>query len=212
MVTQCEFPTQPCQLELNKASNLLLPFNCFPMFYGDLDYTPLTGLERVSGWNTSFYELVGGVPKNNPVQAQANPFYFKAAAAVDSVSISKGLPGSHPEGAVVDGGNGRAAFALSCKATVYDVSFSIVNGTIHQFNATPSDPRLATIVQAPLQFGFGQYHLYQPKAIAVLGNDLLGDMSKPFSQTGMALASGAFTYNVINAQRFRYDQQITQVG
>lgn len=215
MVTQCEFVTQACQLGSSKAStqqNASVPFNCSSIFYGDLDYTPLTGLERVSGWNTSFYELIDGVPNSIPVQAQSNPFYFNATAAVNSVSFSDILPGTHPEGAVIDASEGRIAFALSCSATIYDVTFSVVNGSFYDFNATRSNPQKASIIQAPLQVGFGQYHLYQSAAFAVLDENLLPEMNKAFSQTGMALASGAFIYKDPIAQRLRYDQVITQVG
>ena len=49
-------------------------------------------------------------------------------------------------------------------------------------------------------------------AVAMLSDDPLSRMNDAFSQTGMALASGAFVPDVNNVQRFRYDQSVTQVA
>lgn len=212
MATKCEFASKICQLGVIKPTtnqSLSVPFNCSAIFHGDLNLTPSTGLERAAGWNTSFYELVDGVPADIPIQAQSNPFYFYAAT-VNSIPLSSNS-NIYPEGALVDVGNGRTAFALSCQATIHDVTYSLVSGSIKLLRTEMSDPRKASIIQAPLQVGFGQYHLFQSASAAVLSNDLLSSMSKAFSQTGMALASGAFAYDVNYAQRFRYDQMITQV-
>ena len=94
----------------------------------------------------------------------------------------------------MDVGQGFTAFALSCEATIYDVTFSIIDGSFGEnFNTSISSPQKASIVQAPLQVGFGQYHLYQAASLAVLANGSVAEtMGKAFSQTGMALASGVF--------------------
>ena len=215
MATRCEFATQACQFEALKPlgnRNLSVPFNCSAIFHGDINFAPLTGLERAPGWNTSFYELVDGLPKEIPVQAQSNPFSFNVSTVIKSVSNLSDLLRNYPEGAIANLGKGRAALALSCSATIYDVTYSLYNGSFHFLNVVPSDPRKASIIQAPLQVGFGQYHLFLSAAVAVPSGDLLSSMSDAFSQTGMALASGAFMRKVNNAQRFRYDQPVTQVA
>lgn len=215
MATHCDFATQACQFEALKPlanQNLSVPFNCSAIFHGDLNFAPSTGLERAPGWNTSFYELIDGIPKEIPVQAQSNPFYFNASAVIKSVSDPGNLLRHHPEGAIANLGKGRAAIAFSCNATIYDVTYKLVNGSITFLNVTPSDPRKASIIQAPLQVGFGQYHLFLSAAVAMLSDDPLSRMSDAFSQTGMALASGAFLPDVNIVQRFRYDQSVTQVA
>lgn len=215
MATQCDFATQACQFEALKPlsnQNLSVPFNCSAIFYGDLNFAPLTGLERAPGWNTSFYELIDRIPKEIPVQAQSNPFYFNASAVINSVSDPANFLRDLPEGAIANLGKGRAAIAFSCNATIYDVTYSLVDGFIKFLHVAPSDPRKASIIQAPLQVGFGQYHLFLSAAFAVLNYDPLSWMSDAFSQTGMALASGVFVHDVNQAQRFRYDQLVTQVA
>jgi len=211
------------------ASTKKIPFTCSPIFSGDLNQTPLNGLERASGWNMSFYELVSGVPSINPYQAQANPFFFYAAAAVNSASFSDlGLTSTSGFASdIVDGGQGRIAFAVSCNATIYDVVYSMIDGNIAAFKAVPSDPRKANIVQAPLQVGFGQYALFQSASsaasrifISAASNSgagagglqtVLASLEKSFSEIGMAAASGAFTYDKNLQQRSRGTIIVTRV-
>ena len=224
---QCAFATQDCQMTLKNASmasTRSIPFHCSAIFSGDLNQTPLNGLERASGWNMSFYEVVNGVPSTIPYQAQANPFFFYAAAAVDSASFSDIRPTSTDgfEAGIVDGGQGRIAFAVSCNATIYDVQYSMINGNIARFKAVSSDPRKANIIQAPLQVGFGQYALFQAASSAASRafisssgagslEPLLDDVAKAFSEIGMAAASGAFTYDKNIQQRYRGDIEVTRV-
>ena len=218
MVTQCTFATQECAIHADATNtsgrnNISIPFHCYPDFSGNLGQTPSTGHERAQGWNMSFYQLVNGTPTNIPVQAQSNPFNFYIATAVNSISYSD-LTDDHPDkGSFVNAGEGFTAFALNCEATIYNVTFSIVNGSFDQFHHSISSPQIASIMQAPLQVGFGQYHLYQAASLAVLvpNDSVTTTMGKAFSQTGMALASGAydFDYNVL--QRFRWNKSVTRV-
>ena len=224
MVTQCTFATQECDIhaattDLSDGNNISIPFHCYDGFSGNLGQTPSTGHERAQGWNMSFYQLVDGSPTNIPIQAQSNPFHFYIATAVNSIDLSdfdsesslpEGIPGN---GSLVDGGQGFTAFALNCEATIYDVTFSIINGSFWEFNTSISSPQKASIVQAPLQVGFGQYHLYQAASLAVLANNdsVASSMGKAFSQTGMALASGAFGFDNNLQQRFRWTVSVTEV-
>ena len=225
MTTECTFVTQECDIHAQAtnstdSNDISIPFDCYPDFAGNLGQTPATGHERAQGWNTSFYQLdVDGIPKNIPLQAQSNPFHFYAAAAVNSIDLPsfqnqsnnpEGKPGNH---SLVDAGHGFVAFALSCIATVHDVTFSLIDGSFSEFNTTPSSPQKAAIIQAPLQVGFGAYHLYAAASLAVVDNsDSVADsMAKAFSQTGVALASGAFGYDNNVQQRFRWQAEVTMV-
>ena len=224
MVTQCTFATQECDIhaattDLSDGNNISIPFRCYDDFSGNLGQTPATGHERAQGWNMSFYQLVDGKPTNVPVQAQSNPFHFYIATAVNSIDLpdfdsDSFLPEGNPgNGSLVDAGQGFTAFALSCEAKIYDVTFSIINGSFWDFNASISSPQKASIVQAPLQVGFGQYHMYQAASLAVLANNdsVAKTMGKAFSQTGMALASGVFDFDNNIQQRFRWTVSVTKV-
>lgn len=224
MVTQCTFATQECDIHgattnSSNGNNISIPFHCYDDFSGNLGQTPATGHERAQGWNMSFYQIIDGKPTNIPVQAQSNPFQFYIATAVNSIdlpdfysesNLPEGTPGN---GSLVDVGQGFTAFALNCEATIYDVTFSIINGSFGEFNTSISSPQKASIVQAPLQVGFGQYHLYQAASIAVLANNdsVAETMGKFLSQTGMALASGVFDFDNNILQRFRWTVLVTKV-
>jgi len=227
MVTQCFFQTKECNVHSINASsnnnynnnNISIPFHCYDDFSGDLGQTPSTGHERAQGWNMSFYEPINGTSRNVPVQAQSNPFHFSVATAVNSINLPDlRAQSTLPEGilgnnSLVDGGRDFTAFALRCDATIYDITFSLVNGSFYSFNATKSSPQKASIIKAPLQVGFGQYHLYQAASLAALAtNDSIAHtMAKAFSQTGMALASGAFSLESTTKQRFRWTVNATKV-
>ncbi|KAI4093645.1 MAG: hypothetical protein L6R37_007354 [Teloschistes peruensis] len=201
-------------------NNISIPFGCYDGFSGDLGRTPATGHERAQGWNMSFYEIVDGSPKNIPVQAQANPFPFYAVTAVSSIDLQdfqaqsnvpgEGDPANH---SLIDIGHGFTGFALNCQATVYDVTFSLINGSFVGFNTTKASPQKASIIKAPLQVGFGQYQLYQSAFLAVLDNSdpVNATMGRSFSQIGMALASGVFDIDSNIQQRFRYTGNVTRV-
>ena len=220
MVTECTFATQKCGIHFeptnsSDGNNISIPFHCYPDFSGNLGQTPATGHERAQGWNMSFYQLTDGIPTNIPVQAQSNPFHFYVATAVNSIDLQtfETDTGKPSDGSFVDAGQGFIAFALNCEATIYDVTFSIVNGSFQEFNSSKSSPQKANIIQAPLQVGFGQYHLYQAASIAVLANnDSVNDtMGMAFSQTGMALASGVFDTDYNVQQRLRWTVSVTKV-
>ena len=224
MVTQCTFVTEECDIHADvgnssDGNNISIPFHCYDDFSGNLGQTPATGHEPAQGWNMSFYQLVNGTRTNIPVQAQSNPFHFYIATAVNSIDLAdfdsdSPLPEGNPQnGSLVDAGHGFTAFALSCEATIYDVTYSIINGSFNEFNTSISSPQKASIMQAPLQVGFGQYHLYEAASLAVLAsNDSVATtMAKALSQTGIALASGAFDLDKNIQQRFRYTISITKV-
>ena len=218
MVTNCTFATQECNITSKDTgtNDISIPFKCYDDFSGDLGQTPSTGHERAQGWNMSFYELVDGSPHKIPVQAQSNPFHFYVATAVNSIDFSDledDLQDNPEKPYFVDARRGFTAFALSCEATIYDVDFSLVNGSFAHFNTSKSSPQKASIIKAPLQIGFGQYHLYEAASLAVLtyNNSIAASMGESFSQTAMALASGVFDFDNNTLQRFRWTMLVTKV-
>ena len=222
MVTECKMATSDCGLFARSPgstnrdqNNISIPFHCYDDFFGDLGRTPATGHERAQGWNMSFYEINEGKPRNIPVQSQSNPFNFYIAAAINSINLQDfGVSGNSAyNGSLVGVGGGFSAFALNCEATIYNISFSLINGSIYEFNTTKALDPVASIIKAPLQVGFGQYHLYQAAYLAVLPNDksINETMSTALSQTAMALASGAFNFSTNSVARLRWTVDTTRV-
>ncbi|OCL02135.1 hypothetical protein AOQ84DRAFT_424282 [Glonium stellatum] len=217
MVTVCKSATQARNLHnQNTDGNLSIPFNCSGIFSGDLNKAPSVGLEQFKGWNSSFYYIDNGVSQDIPVSSQLNPFTFNATAAVSSIDFSSLVSfGDHQtiDGAVVDAGDGRVAFALSCTSTIYDVTYSLVGGNIAQFKAAPSTPQKASIIKAPLQVGFGRHVLFQQASMAIILTQITvaEAMGLAFSQVGMALAAANFDAAPALQARDRWNELLTEV-
>ena len=227
MSTNCDYATTACRLanitDTSVPDHQLL-YDCFPSFQGnleDLSYLSNTStpppIEVVRGWNTSFYQnLDNGTQAPISLQDPLNPFTFSAVVDLNSFPFSSFYPYDSIEvdaGDVVNAGSDHLAFALNCTATIYDVSFSLVNGSIYSFNATQSDPQKAAIIRAPLQAGFGANYLYQQATFSTISRGALPDlMANAFSQAGLAGSAGAFVYTPNTRQRIRYDQAVTSVN
>ncbi len=235
VATVCKPITQACQLQNvtspdSQFQNLSVPFNCSSIFSGDLNVAPTDGIEQFKGWDSSFYALSpSGSPHNISVISALNPFQYNLTALVSTESIasyinnwvlnsdnsSTPLPADITAGTLINAGDDRLAFALSCSSTVFDVTYSLLDGQIAPqfFNATPSDRRKAAIVKAPLQMGFGRHVLFEKAALAVLDqtSDIETGMALALSQVGMALAYGAFAFAPNVAQRTREDVVATRV-
>jgi hypothetical protein len=222
MTTDCAPITASCNFPKpnDNGSDLSIPFNCSSMFSGDLNIPPPDGLEQFKGWQSSFYSMSNGLPKNISVASQLNPFTFNVSVAANSASIDQLGGVDVTDHTIVDVGSQRVAFALSCSATIWDVKYSLINGSIYQFNATPSIPQIASIVKAPLQVGFGRHSLFEAANLAIVLQstasqiddwNLTRAMEASFSQIGVALSWGAFNYTLNDEVRWRFDMTVTRV-
>ena len=218
METKCATIDAPCQLDPGLAL-----YNCSSFFSGNLTQEPTTGIIRIPGWNTAFYKTspTNGSVSELLVYEDANPFYFNVTAQIDAVSNLINPSSSSLPPPLVPTVNGSVAFALSCNSTVYNVNYTLIDSSITALSTRLADPKLAAIVRAPLQVGYGRYNLYQSAILAVLGQadttesvgvePLNSTMARAFSQVGVALSAGAFNYTTNIVQRARYDVNITAV-
>lgn len=217
IVTKCSPITMDCRMNNTNRNNSSIPYHCSDIFNGDLNEIPANGLERLKGWNTTFYNFENGSPHNVSIASQLNPFRYNVTAVVDSIDIGGLIEFGDPQvsqGTIVEINNGSVGFAISCQSTVYDVTYSLVNGSIHVFNTTPADPRTAAIIKAPLQAGFGSYTLFEKAAMSVLFSEVTvtESMELAFSQTFLALAAGVYDHAPNLKQRLRADMTLTQLG
>ena len=210
MQTTCNITDNLCDLTRDSTH-----YNCSPVFSGNLSIEPIDGRYRIPGWNTTFYKIENGVSKEINTIEDQNPFLFNVTVQTDSISDL--LDFTNLPAPLVSTGGGNVAFALSCIGTVYNVTYSLVNGSIDKFDPQPAPPRLASIVRAPLQVGYGRYNLYQAAILAVANSlnegsePINSTMARSFSQVGIALSSGAFIYTTNIAQRSHYDIDATSV-
>ena len=226
MSTDCSFATKACGLrnitDPSEPDQQLL-YDCFPSFQGDLENltrsdntSAPTPIEVVRGWNTSFYQFINGTQQPVSLREPLNPFTFSAVADLNSFPFSSFTgydAGDVDDGDVINAGSGHLAFALNCTASVYDVTYSLIDGNITQINKTLSDPRKAAVIRAPLQAGFGANYLYQQASFATISTRALLDlMADAFSQAGIAGSYGVFEPDATALQRVRYDWTVTIVN
>jgi hypothetical protein len=217
IVTQCTPITADCGLHNATDDNASIPYHCSELFNGDLNEIPNSGLERLKGWNTKFFDLDNGSPRGISVASQLNPFSYNVTAVVDSINLD-GLARAHDpqvhHGTVVGIGNGRVAFAISCTSTVYEVTYSLVNGNIYAFHTTLAAPSTAAIIKAPSQAGFGSYELFERAAMSILltNSTVLDTVELAFNQTFLALAAGVYTSVPNRENRWRGEMTLTRTG
>jgi hypothetical protein len=217
IVTRCSPNTMGCGMQTTNDSSKPYMYHCSDILHGDLNAIPENGLEKLRGWNTAFYNFEDGTPRNISIASQLNPFHYNVTAVVDSINIGGLIDFKDPQvgqGTIVGIGDGRVGFALSCTSTIYDVTYSLVEGNVTVFNTTQADPSTAAIIKAPLQAGFGSYALFEKAALSVLFNNLtvVDGMELAFSQTFLALASGVYGTAPALQQRQHYDMTLTKLG
>jgi hypothetical protein len=216
VVTECTAITTDCGIYNTTSDASSIPYHCSNGFYGDLNEIPANGLERLKGWNTTFFDFHNDPSLNVSIASQLNPFSYNVTAVVDSIDLNDlilyGDP-QVPQGIVVEIGDGRVGFAMSCNSTVYDVTYSLVNGSILVFNTTLTAPSIAAMIKAPLQAGFGSYELFEKAAMSVLlsHSTILDAMELAFSQTFLALVAGVYDPAPFIEKRWRYDMTVTKI-
>lgn len=217
IVTKCLPITTACAMHNTTGSNSSAPYHCSDILQGDLNEIPNNGLERLKGWNTSFYAFDNGNPRQVSIASQLNPFNYNVTATVDSINL-EGLIDFRdpqvPQGTIVGSGDSRVSFGLSCTSTVYDVTYSLVWGNVTVFKKTLAAPSTAAIVKAPLQAGLGSYALFEKAAMAVLMSNVtvMDSMELAFSQTFLALSAGVFDRAPNIEQRWRAEMKLTRIG
>ncbi|RII20070.1 hypothetical protein CUC08_Gglean001469 [Alternaria sp. MG1] len=216
VVTECTAITTDCGIYNTTSDASSIPYHCSNGFYGDLNEIPANGLERLKGWNTTFFDFHNDPSLNVSIASQLNPFSYNVTAVVDSIDLDDLILYGDPQvlqGIVVEIGDGRVGFAMSCNSTVYDVTYSLVNGSILVFNTTLAAPSTAAMIKAPLQAGFGSYELFEKAAMSVLlsHSTILDAMELAFSQTFLALVAGVYDPAPFIEKRWRYDMTVTKI-
>lgn len=166
------------------------PFKCPFAFEGDL--------KRVlpGPWQMAYF--TDSSATDNSTQAPIpNPYYFSVAAALNEKfgRIVNGPNENDPE--FLTATHGAMVFALFCNATVYDLEYSMVNGSITRFLYQPSNSSSATIVQGTQKFtNLGDSVLQQAASVAAYDNSAQGladGIAVAYSRVALSVAAGAFT-------------------
>lgn len=133
-----------------------------------------------------------------------NPLRFGAWAmgypSFDSKYLNQSLAQQSPllnDREVYRNGPG-ASWVLNCSATIYDVTYTFINGSVHEFNQTLASPAMGGFMSAP--FAMATYNDLRVNALAAAAmaassaenSDQLATMfADHWSRSALALSAGA---------------------
>jgi hypothetical protein len=116
---------------------------------------------------------------------------------------------------LVSGVHGATVFALFCNATVYDLEYTSINGTITRFITKPSNISTVNIIQGSQQYTYvGDPNLLQASSIAGFSNtsqEMADQFALAYSQTALGAASSAFTLQPAIESQLRTDMLVARV-
>jgi len=203
--TQCRAASQECRLE--KMAACCNQFKCPYAFEGilgdegfDMAYYTDSSAENNSSDPDGFRE--------GPIYGVDNPYYFSIAASNmggfrGSDAHKSSLP-DNPE--VVGQGHGALSFILFCNTTVFDIEYTVLNGTIRRWKSTESNASVANIIQSMEQYT--QYarsqlgHAILMASYSVDFETMAQRISTAYSSLALAIASSTFVREpALSAQR-----------
>ena len=144
---------------------------------------------------------------NRTMYSVQNPYHYASIFSVNQNIGWNQYISVDPQ--MENGLHGSTILAIFCNATVYDVEYSFVNGSVTRFVTTPSNNSMANILQGTQQYTkVGSPYILQAAAVAAKNSNSSGELSQKFalgySQAALAVAAGAtFPTAPIEAQHRR---------
>jgi hypothetical protein len=135
-----------------------------------------------------------------------NPYYYSAALLTNMRNARPAALQTDPE-ALAGGHGGSTIVIVACTSTVYDVEYSSVNGTVKNWRSSYSNTSTTLIVQGTQRLTeVGDSTLVQAVSIAGMASsaqEIADQFALAYSQTALAVASGAFEPRVALASQVR---------
>lgn len=194
VTTECEIITSKCNIDF-----LTSTFNCTPSFAGSLTSPGpammATEVSKSSPVGVQYFGdpgLTNNFSATSDVFSPQNPLYFGTwASAQQAVSFATNTSGT----ATVDDTSGLgSSWVLNCSSTIYEATYTWVNGTVTSFNTSLANGTVGGIFSAGFAAGFGAAALQNIATIAGFSNssDGLANITAAyFSQNSLALSIGA---------------------
>lgn len=177
-------------------------FNCPFEFQGTVN----TAVGASNSVAMAYFTDSTGSSNDTDATTIGNPYYYAAVVLSNMRNARPTVLQNDPQ--VLEGGHGGATIvALFCASTVYDVRYSSVNGTITNWKVSNSNSSTTMIVQGTQRrTDVGKPNLIQAASIAGLANsaqDIADQFALAYSQTALAVASGAFEPRDASASQMR---------
>jgi hypothetical protein len=208
--TTCKPVSQDCNLR--SPDNANIPYSC-PNYAGDEgNFQGDLVANDATGWNLTIYTDANGqhVDAANGVD---NPFSLIVAAAVDQTRGGTLDPETDPK--IIQIGHGGFAFILFCQISVYDATYSFVNGQVSKMTLTISNSSVVNAVESVYDFGTIPTTYLQNAATlssyAIGSQDLANRFAVYVSRLGLSLFSGGLQTTPAELTQLRSQILVTKV-
>ena len=211
--TQCKPISKQCNVDGWAGSTVT--YNCSQYFNGSLADAAVTSSSIVAGTDFKmmlFNDSALEQPLDDSIFANTtNPVFVAMigiANGVSSIFSANGslmplpdpnlVPANLTDSDVVTTRNGGFAFALLCRSTIYDATYTWINGSFNNFTSlTVSNESLAKVINVPEQLNsfFGYPYFVNGAIISVFSStaqELADKMSIVYGRTVLGLVAGAF--------------------
>ena len=182
--TTCKPITSTCMNEDN-FFGAGTPYSCPFNLDGDLTDAP---------WAMSFY-TDSTMTDNSTIWGVENPYYF-ALAASQNPELGAVNQELIEDREIMKSTHGATVFVLSCSATVYDMEYSNVNGSVTRWVRSQSNSSVANILQSvQAQTPIADIYLQQAASLAMFSNtsaELAESFAQAYGRIAMSMATGAF--------------------
>ena len=217
--TQCSPITQKCNLRSETGSTT--PFRCSESFYGDLSQLSIAGVDfstnnaqtaPITGmvWfvDAALTRYANGSYQNN---LPHNPYHL----GVWAISQQAAADGAVNSPDIVRTLTGSMAWLLNCSTTVYDLTYSWVNGTVRSTNLTKANATMSSTLQYPSYLSIYTKAWMDMSAYLAGaepdGKSLAQAWSTSYSKIAMGLTAGFLSSRTNSLEQVRTTKLVSRV-
>jgi hypothetical protein len=176
--------------------------------------TAYTNVGAANSVTMSYFTDSSGQNNDTDSGFVSNPYYYAAVAVVNMRNPPSPALMNDPE--IVGGMHGGSTIiAVWCNATVYDLEYTTVNGTITRFITKLSNDTITKLLQATQRrTEVGDANLVQAASVAGLGGtaqSISDQFALSYSETALAVASGAFEPRAATESQLRTQILVARV-
>jgi hypothetical protein len=206
--TECKPISKYCNLS---AVDTPVPYHCSDEFTGDLSIITLGSGQVGLTWRMNFFNDSAltqptdtndfGTTGNASIVQWShgtNPVFIAMAAYVNEGLTNYTLPANATDSDIISGENDGLAFILLCNTTVYNATYTWINGSFGNFTElTIANEHIATVVNGPqqLNLSFGLTNFLTGALLSTFTatpQEVADHMALVYGQTALGIAAGVF--------------------
>lgn len=190
--SQCKPVTPQCtnkSMQVGNSINHTCPFAS----KGTVDTLDRTGNVDVT---MAFFKDSSGSKAIMPLETSLNNPYYYAAMLLTGLNMAVSEALANDPDMLCKLYDSGTLVAVFCNSTVYDVTYSSVNGTIKEWKASPSNSSMMRLVQAGTELlRMGMWYLIQAVSVAGFsdnGQDIADRFALAYSRNAIATTAVIF--------------------